>query len=195
MKFSRMVAMLAAAALLSAPAGAQQKSSEAAAAAPNAYRVQVVISEFDGAAKLSSLPYTIPVAELTGESRTVGSVRVGIRVPVSTSSKSGENSIQYVDVGSNLDVRVKRGNPEHYELELTLERSWLYVRDQNKDGKTEGRQWAPGDPAPSLAPLLHHFRTVMEFALRDGRPGETAVTTDPVTGHVLKVDVVLTVLK
>src|SRR5271155_4386151 len=127
MKLTRIIAVLAAAALLSVPSRAQQKSGDAPAApAPNAYRVQVVVSEFDGNTKLSSLPYTIPVAMMTGDVRTMGSVRVGIRVPVSTSSKSGENSIQYVDVGSNLDVRVKSRDADRFELELTLERSWLY---------------------------------------------------------------------
>ena len=194
MKLWKLMSLAMALGLLATSSSAQQKAGESSAAS-SAYRVQVVISEFDGATKLSSLPYTIPVATMTGDVRTVGSVRVGIRVPVSTNAKSGENSIQYADVGTNLDVRVKPKDADHYELELTLERSWLYVRDQSKDGKPEGRQWAPGDPVPSLAPLLHHFRTVAEFVLRDGHPGETAVTTDPVTGHVLKVDVQLNVLK
>ena len=180
--------------LLAWPSRAQQKSGDAAAP-ENAYRVQIVLSEYDGPTKLSSLPYTMPMAILAGENRTLGSVRVGMRVPLNTSAKSGDNSLQYADVGTNLDVRVKPRDGERYEVELTLERSWLYVRDQDKDGKAEVRQWVPGDPAPSLSPLLHHFRTVVEFVLRDGKPGETAVTTDPVTGHLLKVDALLTVLK
>lgn len=189
MKLTKMIAVLAAAAFLSAPLWAQQKSGDAAA-----YRVQVVVSEYDGATKLSSLPYSIPVAQ-TGDPAIRGSVRVGIRVPLNTSSKSGENSIQYADVGTNLDVRLVAKDADRFELEVTLERSWLYVREQNKEGKVEGRQWVPGDPAPSLAPLLHHFRANLEFLLRDGRSGDTAVITDPVTGHILKVDALVTVLK
>jgi hypothetical protein len=195
MKLTRLIAIVAAALLLAAPSRAQQKAGEAAGDSGIAYRVQVVISEYDGATKISSMPYTIPMAAMASDERTVGSVRVGIRVPVNAGSKSGENTIQYYDVGTNLDARVKPQGADHYALELTLDRSWLYVRAENKDGKTEGRQWVPGDPAPSLAPLLHHFRAVVEFLLRDGRSGETAVVTDPITGHVLKVDALLTVLK
>jgi len=122
-------------------------------------------------------------------------VRVGLRVPVTGSGKSGESSIQYMEVGTMLDVGVTRVDAELYHLELTLDRSSLYVREQNKGGKVEGRAWAPGDPAPSLAPVNQDFRTNMEYLLRDGQKGETAAVTDPVTGHVFRVDVQLTMLK
>jgi len=160
-----------------------------------AYRVQVVLSEYDGATKISSLPYTIPVVQMAGEARSQASMRVGVRVPVNTSGKNGENSIQYSDVGTNVDVRIRRADADRYEVEVTLDRSWLYIRGEAKDGKVEGRAWAPGDPAPSLVPLTHQFRTNVEFLLRDGKPSETVTATDPVTGHSLKMDVVLTVAK
>jgi len=35
----------------------------------------------------------------------------------------------------------------------------------------------------------------MQFLLRDKQSGETAAITDPVTGHVFKVDATLTLLK
>ena len=194
MKLTKLMLVAAAVILLAAPSRAQQKPADAAADSVNAYRVQVVISEYDGATKISSLPYTIPVAQV-GDPAIRGSLRVGIRIPINTTTKSGESQIQYADVGTNLDVRVKRGDGDRYALELTLDRSSLYVREQNKDGKAEGRAWAPGDPAPSLAPVYHQFRASFEFLLRDGRSGETAAITDPVTGHVIKVDAVLTVLK
>jgi hypothetical protein len=201
MKKTRMMIGILSAALLLAPARAQEKPSGSSTSdsAPTvvAYRVQVVISEYDGATKVSSLPYTIPVAQMgdPGARDSRGSLRVGIRVPVSTSSKSGESAITYMDVGTNLDVRVKRADAERYGVDLTLERSWLYVRDQSKEGKVEGRPWVPGDPAPNLAPLDHQFRASVGFLLRDGHASETTVATDPDTGRVLKVDVMLTVIK
>jgi len=196
MRIPKMIAVLAATALLAAPSRAQQKPSDAAANdSVAAYRVQVVISEYDGATKISSLPYTVPVALIGGDPFARGSLRVGIRVPLNTSTKTGESAVQYTDVGTNLDVRVKRGDADRYELELTFERSSLYVREQNKDGKVEGRAWAPGDPAPSLAPIWQQFRANFGFLLRDGRSAETAAVTDPITGHVMKVEAVLAVLK
>jgi len=201
MKKMRMLMLILTAVLLAPALPAQEKPGAPAATdsvpAVTAYRVQVVISEYDGANKLSSLPYTIPVAQIgdPGARDSRGSLRVGIRVPISSSSKTGESVIQYMDVGTNLDVRVKRADSERYGVELTLDRSWLYVRDQNKEGKVEGRPWVPGDPVPSLSPLDHQFRANVEFLLRDGHASETALATDPVTGRVLKVDVLLTVLK
>jgi hypothetical protein len=198
---TRLMIGIMTAVLLLTPVRAQEKPGAPAASdsapAAAAFRIQVVISEYDGATKLSSLPYTIPVAQMgdPGARDSRGSLRVGIRVPVSSSSKTGESVINYMDVGTNLDLRVKRVDAERYGVELTLERSWLYVRDQNKEGKVEGRPWIPGDPAPSLSPLDHQFRGNMAFLLRDGRASETALATDPVTGRVLKVDVLLTVLK
>jgi hypothetical protein len=163
---------------------------------PTAFRAQVVLTEYEGTNKLSSLPYTIPVATSMYEPRSLGSLRVGIRVPVLSSSKTGEATIQYIDIGSNIDVRVKRADADRYTMELTIDRSSLYVRERNKEGEaTAGKEWAPGDPVPSTQPLVHEFRGVVSLLVRDGRPGEATVATDPMTGRVLKVEVLLSVLK
>jgi len=92
-------------------------------------------------------------------------------------------------------VRVKKADADRYTLELTIERSALYVREPNKDGEVEGREWAPGDPSPGSQPLIHDFRGNVSFIVRDGRPAEATVATDPITGHVMKVEVTLNVLK
>jgi len=194
MKLTRLVLAIAAAVAFASPSRAQQRPADAAPDSAIAYRVQVVIAEYDGATKISSLPYSVPVS-VSGDPRAQGSLRVGIRVPINASTKSGESAVQYMDIGTNLDIRVKHVDTERFELELTIERSSLYVREENKEGKVEGRAWAPGDPVPGLAPVNQQLRFNEKLLLRDGRPGETASITDPVTGHVLKVDAVLTVLK
>jgi hypothetical protein len=203
MKMTKMmrVSLAALFVLLALPCGrAQEKqappaSSSESAAPPTAFRVQVVLAEYDGTNKISSLPYTIPVATLPYGARSLGSLRVGIRVPVPAATKTGESSFQYIDIGSNLDVRISRVDADRYALELTIERSSLYVRGQNKDGKAEGREWMPGDPSPDAEPLVRDFRGNLSFVVRDGHPAEATVATDPVTGHVMKVETVLTVLK
>jgi len=43
--------------------------------------------------------------------------------------------------------------------------------------------------------MIRQFRGDMTLLLRDGQESEATVATDPLTGRVLKVDVVLTVLK
>ncbi|HMD31478.1 MAG TPA: hypothetical protein VKG84_06185, partial [Candidatus Acidoferrales bacterium] len=106
MKKIRMLLVLLAAAVVLPVARAQEKAPQTPSESATAYRVQVVLSEFDGTNKLSSMPYTIPIAQMAGEPRTQGSLRVGIRVPVNSSAKGAENSFQYVDIGMNLEVRV-----------------------------------------------------------------------------------------
>jgi hypothetical protein len=196
MKTMRMIFAAVLALALTPTLPAQEKStakSVSETGAPQeAYRVQVVLSEYDGANKIASLPYTVPVVPGV-DGRAFGSMRTGIRVAVPVGSK--ENSLSYLEVGTNLDVRVKRADADRYALELTAERSWLYIRVRNKDGNVEGRAWAPGDPAPESAPMIHTFRGNVQLLLRDGRPGEGTAATDPITGHVFKVEAVLTVLK
>src|SRR5271156_781340 len=66
-------------------------------------KLQIVLAEYDGTKKISSMPYSIPLV-LRGTALT-SSVRMGVRVPVNTTtSKAGESSLTYVDVGTNIDV-------------------------------------------------------------------------------------------
>src|SRR5256885_9369458 len=62
-------------------------------------RVQVVISEFDGEKKISSLPYTILINAENPRAQTA-KIRMGLKVPIATST----TQFQYADVGSNLDA-------------------------------------------------------------------------------------------
>lgn len=68
-------------------------------------KLQIVLSEYDGTKKISSMPYSIPLI-LSNRSSQWSSLRMGVRVPVNTTtSKTGENSPTYIDVGTNIDVR------------------------------------------------------------------------------------------
>lgn len=182
-------------AILAVPAGHTQE--KPAPPALVAYRLQVVFEEYEGTKKVSSMPYTIPVATAAAgdPQRQRSSLRIGIRVPVTTRGKDGENEFQYIDVGSNIDVAIRSVDPERYALDLTIDRSSLPTRERNSDGKEEAREWAPGDEKPGPQPLVRNFRGNVSFLVRDGRPAEALVATDPITGHVLKVEATLTVLK
>lgn len=164
---------------------------------PVAYRMQVVLEEYDGTKKISSMPYAIPVATpVVGDmARQRGSLRVGVRIPIVVRGKNGDDEVQYIDVGSNIDVSVRSADPERYALELTIDRSSVYVSARDKDGRQEVKEWAPGDEKPGTQPLIHNFRSNVSLLVRDGRPAEAVVATDPITGHVLKVEATLTLLK
>jgi hypothetical protein len=171
----------------------------AEATAPEAVvpvKLEVVLAEFEGATKVSSLPYTIPLTVGSKYSGRMYSLRMGVRVPVTTtSSKSGENTLTYVDVGTNIDSRADRTADGRYAVELKVERSSLYVAILNKENNFQGKEWTVGEAPPGNAPMVRQFRGEVALVVRDGQPSEATVATDPLSGRVLKIEVVLTVLK
>src|ERR1700719_3152683 len=78
-------------------------------------RVQVVFNEYDGDKKISSLPYTLLV---TAEDRYRTSMRMGLRVPIETSSNTGVKQVQYQDVGTNLDGTAQKADADKFILNL-----------------------------------------------------------------------------
>lgn len=155
-------------------------------------KLQVLLTEYDGTKKIASLPYTMSLTA-TPENKpgTYAQVRDGVRVPVLTGSKTGESSMQYIDVGTNIDARVAHTAGELYSVEVRIERSSLVVRADNNQAK----EWAPGDPSPGSQPLIRDFRNNFTTQLRQDHGNEATVASDPMTGHVLKVEVLLSVVK
>ena len=199
MKTRRIVLAALLALLAWSSAQAQEKPNAGSASADTtavaaSVRIQVVLTEYDGTKKIASLPYVLPYAVTDERSgRGSASLRVGVRVPIAAvSSKTGENTIQYTDIGTNIDARAKHLDGDRYAVELTVERSSLYSRAENKEGKTEGKEWTPGDPAPGSQPLVRQFRGNVTILVHDGHGAEATVATDPLTGHSLKVEVLLT---
>ena len=176
---------------------AEKPAGETAAAETNVpVKLQVTLTEYEGTNKVSSLPYTIPLTLANKFSGPMSSLRVGVRVPVNTtSSKSGENSMTYVDVGTNIDSRADRTVDGRYTVQLRVERSSLYVPFADKENNYHGKEWTAGEAPPGNAPMIRQFRGDVALVVRDGQPSEATVATDPLSGRVLKIEVVLTVLK
>lgn len=152
-----------------------------------ALKVQIVLSEYDGAKKVASLPYVLPVAPKA--SRPLGSTRAGVRIPVSVESK--DSKYEYIDVGTNLDCTAQQVADGRYDLSITLERSSVYSQvAQNK-----AVEWVPGEERPGSLPLVRSFRTMFDVFVRDGQTVEGATATDPLSGHVLKIEVTLHTMK
>jgi hypothetical protein len=151
------------------------------------YRVQFVVSEFDGAKKVSSLPYVLSTTSVNSRPK----LRIGGRVPVVTGTKAGDSSFQYIDIGTNIDCTVKPSDNGKYSLDFIVDRSSVYVPGDDK----VKREWSLGDPVPNEDPLLLSFRGDLRILLRDGETREATEMTDPLTGHVIKVDVTLNIAK
>lgn len=198
MKPIRSCAMIAVFFLAAPMLGAQEvkanatKSVAEQEAAEMPLNVQIVLTEFDGTRKVTSLPYSIHILGTGTRNPQFANLRYGVRVPIAlASSPNGGSSIQYEDVGTNIDCRAIRREDGTYRLDITTERS--SVSTPNANG-TE-TEWKPGNSRPSEQPLIRSFKDNFAVIVKDGQTVEGTSAADPVTGHVLKVDVTLTVLK
>jgi hypothetical protein len=144
-------------------------------------RVQVLFSEFDGEKKISSLPYTLLVNSDAGGPGS--SIRMGLRVPIHTSSAT---TTTYTDMGTNIDGRAEKVEDGRFLLNLSVERSSAY----SPQGSLPDTKAIASD-----APVIQQFRSQINLLIRDGQTIQSTVSTDPVTGRVIKVDVSLSIIK
>jgi hypothetical protein len=155
-------------------------------------KLQIVLSEYDGAKKIANLSYSMHLIVAGAKPNGYSSLRIGVKVPVTTGdSKTAGTQIQYLDIGTSIDARVARADDGKYEVELKVDRSSLYITARDQDGKTVGKEWSDGEAPPSADPLLRQYRGDVAMFLREGQPAEGTVATDPLTGHVFKVEVTL----
>ena len=151
-------------------------------------KVTVIFNEYDGDKKLSSLPYAL-FLKADESSHFVGRVRMGVRVPIWTGAK--DSAIQYNDVGSNLDCYAQAADDGKYVLDLSLERSSIYLSSGGKDEYPA----ASKIDEQSRQPLLRTFRANLALMLRDGQTTQNTIATDPLNGHIVRVEVTLNVVK
>jgi hypothetical protein len=186
--WTRLVLALA---LLGTPAAAQEKAPEkgetaAARKAMTPLKVQILLSKFKGETKVASLPYTLPC---NADDRSMltpmrnESLRMGIEVPVPTTTKEGLPTTQYKNVGTNIDCHASSVEGGRFRLEMTIEHSSIYSPTEEPAR------------APTGTPLFRTFRTGFVPILRDGQSMQYTVATDPVSGEVVKVDVTVAVIK
>jgi hypothetical protein len=191
MKQISYVLLLAALCLHSPQVFAQEKSQEKPKTEERAkpsipIKVQIVFTEYEGEKKISSLPYsftTIADEKIGGYYST--SLRTGVRVPVEMGSKDQQTI--YMDIGSNIDCGIRSEDDGRFRVYLIFDRSALYP---NKS--SEGERLVAN---PNGQPLIRQFRTSENLILKDGQTSENIFSTDPLSGHVLRVSVTINVLK
>jgi len=155
-------------------------------------KLQIVFTEFEGDKKVKSLPYTLYINALNATELKAGWVklRIGSRVPVYV----GNNQIQYLDVGTNLDARSAYPGDGRLLLQLNLERSWVEGDVSVPVTKTEGAQ-SEISSGRFREPIIRNFRSELDLKLREGQSVESTMATDPISGKVLKVEVSFIILK
>jgi hypothetical protein len=165
--------------------GAQDKpKTEERAKVATLVKVQIVFAEYDGEKKLSSMPYTFTVISEKGHEYGT-SLRTGIRVPIELESKDQKTT--YLDIGTNIDCVIKGEDEGLFHLALIFDRSTVYP---NKSGEGEKLVANPGGQ-----PLIRTFRANENIILKDGQTSENLLSTDPLTGHTLRVAVTINVQK
>ena len=202
MKITRMF-LLVLFVLLSLPcAYAQDKPApEATASKPEPValqipvKIQMVLTEYDGAKVISSMPYAMRIiVSQNGKRDSLGQIRIGVRVPVATQETDGKGTqYNYIDIGTNIDCWVWKWSDDKFLLSGTINESSLYTMASATELVEKG--WKPGDPIFAHNPIIRNTNGDFAVPLRDGQTGEATVSTDPITGHVFKVEATLTVVK
>lgn len=145
--------------------------------------IRLVLSEYEGERKVTSLPYTVNFTT----SRPASSLRLGVRVPIVVlSGPNKDPQIQYQDVGTNIDCGAEVLPDSAFEINLTIERSTVYSVRDNKPV-----DWSLGDPPISSQPVFRTFRSSGRLVMREGQSMQVTWATDPVSGRVLRVEATL----
>lgn len=172
---------------------AQDKANPSDKAKPSIpVKLTVVLTENDGEKKVASLPYSILVNADPGGPGGHGApyssyTRIGVRVPVAGVGKEGQST--FVDVGSNIDCGVQTEEDGRFTVRLNFERSSLYFQGRGEEKgaiKTveTGQPYIPTIRAQSLL-----------VTVKDGQSMEVLTATDPLNGHVFRLNLTLSVQK
>ncbi|HEV2500528.1 MAG TPA: hypothetical protein VGY31_13190 [Terriglobia bacterium] len=156
-------------------------------------KVNVVISEYDGAKEVSVLPYTLSAFASQSKGRFRSSLRMGLNVPITY----GSNQITYKGVGTNIDCDVSPIEGGSFEVHVSLQRSSVYPPSSSEAKATLQLSTLSRESAiiATNDPVFGQFNATFDAVLRDGQTKESTIATDPVSGHVIKVDVTLHLVK
>jgi hypothetical protein len=161
--------------------------------APVTLKVQVTFAETDGEKKLANLPYMFFLKAVDNGPGPAAwaKVRIGSRVPVYVGK---ENGMQYVDVGTSIDARGFIREDGRFDLNFSLERSWL---EGDVVVPIEKPSSPPSDPTTGhfREPIIRQFKTELPFTMRDGETVQTTQAADPLSGRVLTITVTINAVK
>jgi hypothetical protein len=165
---------------------AQDKPAQEPPPAPISLKIQVLLTEYAGTQKVSSLPYTLyTLAAPPFGPRRAAQLRIGVDVPMSPVPTD-----HWYNVGTNLDCQATQVADGKVSLEFTIERTSLATRGSNG----EEVEWKAGEGTSDIR-LERKFRDSFILMMRDGQTMEGTSAVDPVSGHILKIEVTLAVLK
>lgn len=149
-------------------------------------RMTVVLNEYDGSRKIASLPYVMPCKAGRGER---SQLKMGFRVPY----KSKQDEIQFQDVGTRIECSSmlpdERGE---FMVRLAVDHSTVYSPSH---GDNAAAEWHPGVSLADDPVFGDIAANMVDLLMHDGQTIEAMTATDPVSGHVWKVEVTLNVVR
>ena len=145
-------------------------------------KVEVVFSRYQGDTKIGRLPFTL----LLNSDNRWAHLKMGLMVPLSVRTDQGKGppTVMFKDVVTRVSCRARPLSGERFALECRFDQDGVY----SPDG-----QDIPPDKA-AAAPAIRRFNSETTLVLRDDETVQHSAT-DPLTGEVLEVDVMLHVLK
>jgi len=152
-------------------------------------KLQLVLTEMDGNKKIGSLPYVLRLS--ASAHRTDTMLRTGVRVPIATSGKDKDIQFQYIDIGTSITSSAKALGDGRYQIHLSVDRSLVYPTSS----ANQSVPWAPGDPPPSIYPMIGTLREECDLVVRDGQTLQATSASDPVSGHTMLMDVAINLEK
>jgi hypothetical protein len=188
MNLLKKIAVLAATVMLLSTGARGQETSKPQAGELAPLKITLILHEFDGKQEVASLPYELAITAHLGvehNQKERGSGRVGTRIPVLTE----KGSFTYVDIGTSYDCMVSAVGDGRFRIETSLDRSSVSTTNvENIKAKS-----IPAESPEN--PRINSLRLSFDVLLRDGESQEASTATDPLTGHIWKVEIRLKVLK
>ena len=169
---------------------AEDKPSAAIPTTP--VKLLVLFTEFEGEKKVKSLPYTLYINAQNADELKPGwtRTRIGSRVPIYV----GNNQMQYIDIGTNIDARASYTSEGRLLLSSFLERSWIEGDVPISIGQPAG-QAGDSHIGQFREPIFRTHKWELDLKLREGQNVESTMATDPLSGRVLKVEMSFTLAK
>jgi hypothetical protein len=146
------------------------------------FRLDYTIKEMEDGKVVNTRTYSMVMQSTEERGRSTGEVKTGSRVPISTQvNKEGGSSIQYLDVGINIQAQL-----------YVLENSNLLL-----SGGVDISTLASGTESVGIggAPIIRQIRANTTSEVTAGKANQIAALDDPISKHRFVIEVMPTKLR
>lgn len=150
--------------------------------ARNPYRLDYTIKEMEDGKIVNTRTYSMVMQSAEERGRSMGEVKTGSRVPINTQvNKDGASSIQYLDVGINIQAQL-----------YVMENSNLLL-----SGNVEISTLAAGTESIGAggAPIIRQIKSNSTSEVMAGKANQIAALDDPISKHRFLIEVTPTKLR